>query len=144
MAAVEILRSEQRAKNFGYRNRRILRLEEGFLVLFLGGLLRRFFPTNFPMVFDFPGTLTETLEPAWRLRQSWEDWQRCFGDFVGDSSVRAKQRTRFLIARLGVSNFDSGSHNPEGFEGALPVAEEATEEAGQALGFAQTKCRAKP
>ena len=33
--------------------------------------------------------------------------------FVGGSSVRAKQRTHFLIARLGSWHFESSSHNPE-------------------------------
>ena len=33
--------------------------------------------------------------------------------FVGGSSVSAKQSACFVIARLGVSDFESGSHNPE-------------------------------
>ena len=37
--------------------------------------------------------------------------------------MRAKQHTCFVIVRLGVSDFESSSHNPEGFEGAPPVAE---------------------
>ena len=33
--------------------------------------------------------------------------------FVGGSSVRAKQSACFVIAGLGASDFESGSHNPE-------------------------------
>jgi len=43
--------------------------------------------------------------------------------FVGNSSARAKKHTGLVIAGLGVSTFESSSHNPEGFEGAPPVAE---------------------
>jgi len=45
------------------------------------------------------------------------------GRFVGNSSARAKKHCCLVIARLGVSDFESGSHNPEGFKGAPPVAE---------------------
>ena len=62
--------------------------------------------------------------------------------FIGGSSVRAKQSTYFLIARLGSWHFESSSHNPEGRKGAPPAADKATAAAGQALAFAQTTCRA--
>ena len=62
VAAVEILRSEQRAKNFGYRNRRILCCEPWFLVLYLGDLRHGVFPTDFPLVGDFPGNLAKNLD----------------------------------------------------------------------------------
>ena len=58
--------------------------------------------------------------------------------------MRAKQNACFVIARLGVSDFESGSHNREDFEEALPAAEEATKEVGQALGLLQARRSKKP
>jgi hypothetical protein len=64
--------------------------------------------------------------------------------FVGGSSATEKPHSCFVIARLGSWHSGSNSHNREGFEEALPAAEEATKEVGQALGLLQARRSKKP
>ena len=56
---------------------------------------------------------------------------------VGNSSARAKKRTCFVIARFGVSDFESSSHNPE-VVGSNPAP--ATRQKTQKLRFLSLFC----
>ncbi len=59
--------------------------------------------------------------------------------FVANSSALLSSHSRLLLGFFRSLIRESGSHNPEGRKGALPVADKATAAAGQALGFAQTR-----
>ena len=73
----------------------------------------RSFPADFPVDGDFPGIWVRLGRSAVHWATAVETSKDVLRRFVGNSSARAKKHTCFMIARLGVSDFESSSHNPE-------------------------------